>query len=79
MRAWARRALVECELLVLADVAVLVATELATNAVLHTRTPFRVTLSAEGSSGVRVEAFDNARPPVRAPMTRAPRAAANSR
>lgn len=67
VRAWARRTLVEWELPALADAAVLVVSELATNAVLHARTPFRVTLSAGGSSGVRVEVFDdNPRPPVRA-------------
>lgn len=66
-RAWVRQTLVEWELPSLVDATTLVVSELATNAVLHARTPFRVTLRTVGSGGVRVEVQDdNPRPPVRA-------------
>ena len=67
VRAWVRQTLVEWELADLVDATLLATSELVTNAVLHARTPFRVTLRADSSTGVRVEVTDdNPRPPVRA-------------
>lgn len=67
VRAWVRTTLTEWELAELADAATLIASELATNAVLHARTPYRVTVGTTDTAGVRVEVFDdNPRPPVRA-------------
>ena len=68
VRAFVRATLAEWELTGLVDAAQLVASELATNAMLHARTPFRVTVRSAGMATVRVEVTDdNPRLPIRPP------------
>ena len=68
VRAFVRTTLAEWEMSAHVDDVVLIASELVTNAVLHARTPYRVTLKAPDLQVVRVEvADDNPRPPVRTP------------
>src|SRR5581483_9138889 len=51
----------------LSDAAALCATELATNAVLHSREPFILTIRTAGDDGVRIEVLDRA--PEQLPIT----------
>jgi hypothetical protein len=57
-RRFVRQVLVNWELLEFVDDAVLVASELVSNAVLHARTGLRLTVSSEGLGSVRVEVYD---------------------
>lgn len=64
-RRFVRRTLAAWELTDLIDDAVLAASELVSNAVLHARTSLRLSLRSDGLSGVRIEVFDeNTRMPV---------------
>lgn len=68
VRALIRSTLQEWELAEHADSAAVVASELATNAILHARTPFRVTIQAGSRGAVRIDvADDNPRLPVLSP------------
>ena len=67
-RVFVRRTLAEWELDRLIDDACLVASELVTNSVLHSRTAIRLTLRSDGFNFVRLEVFDeNTRVPVHHP------------
>jgi hypothetical protein len=57
-REFVRRILGCWELQQFLDDAVLVASELVSNAVLHARTAMRLTLSSDGLGGVRIEVYD---------------------
>ncbi|MGZ6827885.1 MAG: ATP-binding protein [Mycobacteriales bacterium] len=57
-RAFVRRVLGEWQLDLLVDAAVLVVSELATNAVLHARSGFTVRLELDAQSTLRVEVLD---------------------
>ena len=57
-RQFVRQVLSNWELHEFVDDAVLVASELVSNAVLHARTALRLTVSSEGLGAVRIEVFD---------------------
>ena len=57
-RQFVRQALANWEMQEFVDDAVLVASELVSNAVLHARTGIRLTLSSEGLGAVRIEVYD---------------------
>lgn len=66
-RAFVRATLAEWDMTNFTEDALVVVSELATNAVLHARTPFRITVRVEDIATVWIEvADDNPRPPVRA-------------
>lgn len=68
VRAFTSATLMEWELDRFRDEAMLVVSELAANAVLHARTPMRVTLQSDGLRFVRIEVHDdNPRQPTLAP------------
>ena len=68
VRAFALAALAQWELEGMSDDALLVVSELATNVVMHARTPMRVTLHSDGLSFIRIEVHDdNPRQPILAP------------
>lgn len=68
MRAFASATLAEWELDRFREEATLVVSELAANAVLHARTPMRLTLQSDGLSFVRIEMYDdNPRQPTLTP------------
>ena len=67
-RVFVARTLAEWELESLVDDASLVASELVTNSILHSRTSVRLTLRSDGLNFVRVEVYDeNTRVPVHCP------------
>lgn len=67
-RAFTTSTLARWELDGLGDDAVLITSELASNAVLHARTPMRLTLRSDGIGYLRIELYDeNPRLPIVAP------------
>lgn len=57
-RGFVRRVLANWELQQFTDDAVLITSELVSNAVLHARTAIRLTISSDGMHGVRIDVFD---------------------